>query len=256
MRGRLAKLRTVETPEPAVDPEKQPLRERVWALLQREGAARFPGAHGRIPNFVGAEACAVRLGEIAEWRKAQAIKANPDSPQTAIRRRALEEGKIVYMAVPRLREEKCFLELDPRLIPSPSKGASIQGASSYGRAVGLDDMRKIDFVVCGSVVVNRRGERLGKGGGYSDLEFALARQAGLISETTPILTTVHPLQLAREALPWRVHDIPVDYIVTPEEIIHTEPVHPRPRGILWGFLPKEKIAAIPILQRRFTRPRE
>jgi 5-formyltetrahydrofolate cyclo-ligase len=256
MQGRLAKLQTVEMREPTVDPEKQPLREHVWALLQREGAARFPGAHGRIPNFVGAEACAARLGEIAEWRRAQAIKANPDSPQTAVRRRALEEGKIVYMAVPRLREEKCFLELDPRLIPSPSRAASIQVASSYGRAVSLDDMRKIDLVVCGSVVVNRRGERLGKGGGYSDLEFALARQAELISETTPILTTVHPLQIVREALPWRVHDIPVDYIVTPAEIIRTEPVHPRPRGILWEFLPAEKIAAIPILRQRFTRPRQ
>ena len=68
--------------------------------------------------------------------------------------------------------------------------------------------------------------------------------------------TVHPLQIVREALPWRVHDIPVDYIVTPEEIIRTEPVHPRPRGILWEFLPEEKIAAIPILRQRFTRPRK
>jgi 5-formyltetrahydrofolate cyclo-ligase len=167
---------------------------------------------------------------------------------------ALNSNRVVVATIQRHADP--FTDIDPRLIPSPSKAASIQGASSYGRAVGLDDMRKIDFVVCGSVVVNRRGERLGKGGGYSDLEFALARQAELISETTPILTTVHPLQLVREALPWRVHDIPVDYIVTPEEIIHTEPVHPRPRGILWEFLPKEKIAAIPILQRRFTRPRE
>jgi 5-formyltetrahydrofolate cyclo-ligase len=28
-------------------------------------------------------------------------------------------------------------------------------------------------VVCGSVAVNRQGARVGKGGGFSDLEFAL-----------------------------------------------------------------------------------
>ena len=87
----------------AAPSEKQAIRERIWALLEQRRAARFPGAHGRIPNFLGAEACADRLAKIEPWRKARAIKANPDSPQTAIRRRALEEGKIVYMAVPCLR---------------------------------------------------------------------------------------------------------------------------------------------------------
>ena len=33
---------------------KQAIRERVWALLERERVARFPGATGRIPNFAGA----------------------------------------------------------------------------------------------------------------------------------------------------------------------------------------------------------
>jgi hypothetical protein len=37
---------------------KQAVRERVWALLERQRAARFPGATGRIPNFAGAPAVA------------------------------------------------------------------------------------------------------------------------------------------------------------------------------------------------------
>jgi hypothetical protein len=32
---------------------KQAIRERIWALLERERAARFPGVEGRIPNFAG-----------------------------------------------------------------------------------------------------------------------------------------------------------------------------------------------------------
>ncbi len=114
--------------------------------------------------------------------------------------------------------------------------------------MGLEEMREIDLVVCGSVVVTRRGERLGKGGGYSDLEFALAREAGLLSDSTPILTTVHPLQIVEEELPWRPHDIPVDIILTPDEVIRTERRRPRPTGLLWDFLEEEKIAEIPVLQ--------
>jgi 5-formyltetrahydrofolate cyclo-ligase len=40
---------------------KQAVRERVWALLERERVARFPGATGRIPNFAGAPATATPL---------------------------------------------------------------------------------------------------------------------------------------------------------------------------------------------------
>lgn len=44
---------------------------------------------------------------------------------------------------------------------------------------------------------------------HSDL-----RAAGKLSRDTPILTTVHPVQLIDEAIPREVHDIPADYIVT------------------------------------------
>lgn len=51
------------------------------------------------------------------------------------------------------------------------------------------------MVVCGSVAVNRRGTRLGKGAGYSDIEVALLQEAGLIGPSTVIMTTVHPPQV-------------------------------------------------------------
>jgi 5-formyltetrahydrofolate cyclo-ligase len=86
--------------------DKEEVRQRVWALLEEQGAARFPGARGRIPNFVGAEAAAALLAEQTEWEAAETLKANPDSPQLPVRRRARKDGKQLYMAVPRLRDEK------------------------------------------------------------------------------------------------------------------------------------------------------
>jgi 5-formyltetrahydrofolate cyclo-ligase len=230
---------------------KAAIRDRIWALLQQKKAARFPGAVGRIPNFVGAEACAQLLSRAIIWQKAKVLKVNPDSPQRAIRQRALAEGKTVYMAVPRLRSEKPFIELDPRKLKcSPYAASSIKGAAKYGRAVTLQEVKAIDLVVCGSVAVNRRGARVGKGGGYSDLEFALLTEQGKIGSRTPIVTSVHPLQLVDDELPMTIHDIPLSAIVTPEEIIDIKKPRARPRGIYWDMLPEEKIADIPALQAR------
>jgi 5-formyltetrahydrofolate cyclo-ligase len=229
---------------------KQQIRDRIWETLQRRGVALFPGAVGRIPNFDGAtQAAELALG-LRVWRQASALKCNPDSPQLPLRRAALREGKTLYMAVPRLRQERCFIELDPdRLGPRADAAATIRGSFRYGRQVTVDELRPIDLVVCGSVAVNRGGARLGKGGGYSDLEYALAFAAGKLSSDTPILTTVHSLQLIEEDIPREVHDIPVDYIVTPEGVIETQTSLPRPEGIYWKLLPPEKIDAIPALRK-------
>jgi 5-formyltetrahydrofolate cyclo-ligase len=228
---------------------KDEVREQVWSLIREQRVARFPGAHGRIPNFVGAEACAGLLAGKPYWKRATVLKANPDSPQRAIRHRALAEGKIVYMAVPRLRDEKPFIELDPaKLDCSPYAASSIKGAAKVGRPVGLDEVKKIDLIVCGSVAANRRGARVGKGGGYSDLEFALLTEAKKISARTLIVSSVHPLQILDEDLPMTEHDIPLSAIVTPDEVIEIGSSFSRPRGIYWNRLEVDKSDTIPILK--------
>ena len=149
---------------------KQAVREHVWALLEREGVARFPGAKGRIPNFAGAPAAAARLASHPAWRAARVLKANPAAPQLPVRARALADGKLLYMAVPRLRAERPFLLLDPqRLDVPPRRAASIAGAARAGRQLAVEALHPVDLVVCGSVAVNRQGARVGKGGGFSDL---------------------------------------------------------------------------------------
>jgi 5-formyltetrahydrofolate cyclo-ligase len=230
---------------------KDSIRKIIWKRLRERKVARFPGAEGRIPNFIGAEACARLLSETPYWKQAKVLKVNPDSPQRAIRHAALKEGKILYMAVPRLRSEKPFIELDPeKLKCSAYAASSIKGAGIYGRPVNLEEMKKIDVIVCGSVAVNHRGARVGKGGGYSDLELALLTEEKKIGRNTPIVTSVHPLQIVNEEIPMMEHDIPVTCIITPDEIIETKTVMKKPKGIYWKLLPAEKIKAIPVLKAR------
>jgi 5-formyltetrahydrofolate cyclo-ligase len=235
---------------------KQAVRERVWALLERKRVARFPGAKGRVPNFAGASEAAARLASLPEWRAARVVKSNPDAPQLPVRARALADGKLLYMAVPRLTDERPFVLLDPaRLEVPPRRAASINGSARAGRRIGVADLEPVDLVVCGSVAVNRQGARVGKGGGFSDLEFALLVEAGLIGPDTVVATTVHPLQVLKEALPETDHDFRLDMIVAGEEVIACRRTR-RPGGILWDHLDAAKIAAIPALAARAPgRPR-
>jgi 5-formyltetrahydrofolate cyclo-ligase len=219
---------------------KQEVRDRTWTRLEREGAARFPGAKGRIPNFRGAEQAAARLAELGPWQQAATIKANPDAPQLPVRRRARKDGKTLYMAVPRLTEPKPFVLVqgDP----------TIKRAMKEGCPLAVGELEPIDLVVCGSVAVNRHGVRVGKGGGYSDLELALLTERGLITDDTTIATTVHPLQLTDEDLPETEHDFRVDLIVTPHDVIRPAKRHrKRSPGILWDHLDAGKRSTIPVL---------
>ncbi len=163
---------------------------------------------------------------------------------------ALKAGKVVYQAVPRLQRRKPFIELDPTKLEKSSlwHASSIRGAFAQGRAVAIAEMSPIDVIVAGSVAVSRDGTRLGKGGGYSDLEYALCREAGLTTVDTPIVTTVHPLQVVPEGeIHMTPHDISLNWFATPEEVVETPSSHPRPQGILWEEL-GEKLAEIPVLQ--------
>jgi 5-formyltetrahydrofolate cyclo-ligase len=218
--------------------------------MEIRGVGRFPGATGRIPNFVGAERAALQLQGLRAWREARTVKINPDAPQLAVRRMALREGKVVYMAVPRLWSLDCFLELDPvRLGPRALQAASIRGAERLGRPIGIEALPPLDLIVCGAVAVNAPGARVGKGGGFTDLEYGLLVEAGRVCPRTPIVTTVHPAQILPESIEMRPHDIPMDVVVTPEGVMVVRPTFPRPRGLYRDALAPEKIAEVPIIQR-------
>jgi len=102
----------------------------------------------------------------------------------------------------------------------------------------------VDAKVMGSVAVDPWGGRVGKGGGYSDLEYALLRELNLVTEATPLITTVHDLQVLHDRIPMKPHDVPVDFIVTPTRLLPTKKVHSRPRGISWELLSLQRRSQI------------
>ena len=180
------------------------------------------------------------------------IKINPDAPQRGVRIRALRQGKLLLMPTPRLREG--FWLLDPAMLAPNQlfKASSISGAATLGIPIGLDDLPLIDLLVFGSVAVSPAGDRVGKGEGFAELEFATLRTLGRVPDDVVIATTVHDAQVV-DAIPREAFDVTLDLICTPTRTIRVKRGGPRPAGVLWDRLPAQRRAEMPILEELYQR---
>lgn len=237
------------------DLAKKRIREQTWKYLEDHDIARFPRpVYNRIPNFVGAEEAASKIRKLIEFSKAEVVKVNPDSPQIHVRQIVLEERKTLLMPTPRLSGG--FLRLEwKRIKGSIGRAVSISGAFKFGRKTSLSKLPSIDLVVAGSVAVSLKGGRVGKGEGYSELEYGILRERKLVNDDVKIVTTVHDCQVVG-TFPLKKHDIPVDYILTPTRVHETNPVTPKPTGIYWELVTEEMLRSMPILKElRRTQPK-
>jgi 5-formyltetrahydrofolate cyclo-ligase len=231
---------------------KDAVRAEIWRSLEATGTAVGP-AWSLIPNFVGADVAAWRLAQTDEWKRARTIKTNPDAPQIPIRLRALYEGKIVYAPVPYLTKSFPYLRVDPRKMTekgiSFEMAATSQGFVEHGEALQFEDVEPLDFCVVGSVAVGRGGGRTGKGAGFADLETAIFRELGIVSDATPIATTVHSSQLVDDSrVVIEAHDTPLDIIATEAELIRTDHPERKPHGVDWDRVRADQYESIPFLK--------
>lgn len=174
-----------------------------------------PDCHGRIPDFKGANEAADNLRSIDEWKMSQTIFTSPDTALIKVRENVMQDKKCLIMASPKILNG--YIELNPEDVINHEKEAStIKGAFKYGKMI--DNLPKVDMVVEGSVAVDRHGARLGKGGGYGDREIETLRKDNSITNETPIVSTVHEVQII-EKVATEPHDQKINMVVTPERIL-------------------------------------
>ena len=234
---------------------KQIIRKKVWDFIEANNLANFPRpVYNRIPNFKGAAKAGSKVGELEEFKKAGTIKVNPDKPQEEVRYQVLSHRKTLLVPTPRLRQGLFNKLLNNENFPKQhlKKLASRQGIDVHSVPIPLDTKLNINVVVIGSVAVDRLGHRIGKGEGFADLEFALATECHqhAMSDNTVVITTVHECQVFAK-LPQSLftqHDVPVDIIVTPSEIIRVASPLTKPKGIIWNMLTNEKMRQVKLLQ--------
>ncbi|CAI5978552.1 unnamed protein product [Closterium sp. NIES-65] len=147
-------------------------------------------------------------------------------------------NKLLLTPQPRLRTG-FFSRLSADHIPPDQllAACTAAGVARHGVPVALEDKVAVDMVVLGSVAVDpTTGARLGKGEGFAELEYGILRWMGAVTDDTPVVTTVHDCQLvAAGAIPTsnlRQHDLPVDIICTPTQIIRVSSRIPKPSGDL------------------------
>ncbi|GMH36991.1 hypothetical protein BSKO_04864 [Bryopsis sp. KO-2023] len=232
---------------------KWAIRKRVWDFMEENNIARMPRpVHHRIPNFDGADRAADRLAQLPEFQSAQCIKVNPDTPQKPVRFHVLNSGKTLLTPQPRLRTG-FFSSLNKLSVPSQSsrEACTSAGVQKFGSPLGLNADVKVDLVLVGSVAVHPvTGARIGKGEGFAELEYGILRWMGAISDKTLVITTIHDEQIAEDLPSDKLleHDVPVDVIVTPTQVIWTTPTKEKPSGILWHKLSPEKLSQIRVLR--------
>ncbi|XP_072926456.1 methenyltetrahydrofolate synthase domain-containing protein isoform X4 [Hemitrygon akajei] len=193
---------------------KWDIRQKVWDYMEENNLANFPRpVHHRIPNFKGAYDACNKIKNLDCFIKAREVKVDPDKPLEGVRL------------------------------------AALQGVKDFSVPVRLDAKVHIDLVVVGSVAVSKEGWRIGKGEGFADLEYSMMVSMGSIDENTVVVTTVHDCQLLD--IPEELmddHDLIVDYILTPTQVIKTDCKRSKPQGIIWSKVDSGMMKKIPILK--------
>lgn len=222
--------------------EKEFIRQQIWKRLT--DLRLSSSVSHSIPPFKGQEQAAERLRRLEPYVKARRVFVPPDSAQFQVRLNVLWDGKTLVMATPRLRDG--FYGADNSM-PQHLWAHAVHsfGIRRWGRRLttSKDGVGEIDLLVTGAVAVSLCGERIGKGTGYFDGEYAILREVGSIVAETPVVALVHDIQVYDE-LPWQEKDVSVDFIVTPTRVIAVESPRPRPSGIDWHQTDRRTIAAM------------
>ena len=238
-------------------PWKWVIRKRIWDYMEEKDIARQPRpVHHRIPNFVGADEAAARLGDLPEFQAARCVKVNPDTPQRPVRQMVLERDKVLLTPQPRLRTGFFSTVSVKDNLPAGGTIADLtnsKGVAEHGTPIGLDAKYAVDLVVVGSTAVcPSTGARVGKGEGFAELEWGILSLMGnLDAASTIVVTTVHDCQVVDDMPGGALtkHDVPVDVIVTPTRVIRVgEGRAPKPSGVYWDLLSPQKLAQIRVLQ--------
>jgi 5-formyltetrahydrofolate cyclo-ligase len=197
---------------------KQSMRKMIWNEMITQGISGSD-FYGRIPDFKGSKQAAELLRKTSEWKKSFTIFVSPDTAQKKVRENCLIDGKTLIMATPKLLNG--YIIINPKSVEGCEKeAATIKGAFDCG--ITLESFPVVDMVVEGSVAVDISGGRLGKGGGYGDMEISHLIEMGAIQINTPIVSTVHDIQII-ENVPNESHDQKINMIVTPQNVFRINP---------------------------------
>lgn len=175
-----------------------------------QNIARFPlPIYGRIPNFEGSNIASQKIRLLEEYKDALCVFTGPDFALKALRDLILKDGKILAYSTPHMKE---FKMLKGRF------NTTIKNLIKFGNPL----KEKVDIAIVGSVAVDLKGNRIGKGSGYGDQEIKFLQEkfrgpnfiAGTIVHSSQVFEDFANLSES--------HDIKISFILTEKELIKIE----------------------------------
>lgn len=229
-------------------------REQVWTRLR---AVALPDSRFHynfaeyIPDFAGSDAALEKVVALPAYQQANFLFITPDNCLTALRERALLDGKTIVVSTYGIY--RGLILLSPDLVPAGQErfASWLDGLEYFGRPVTLAELAggpRFDLLVTGAAAVSTDGIRFGKGHGFFDVEWGMFYEIGVVTQSTPVVAVVHDVQVVDEPLEPSPTDTIVDTIITPSRRLDVSRKHARPTGILWERLDPAMLASIPPLQ--------
>lgn len=226
-------------------------REEVWRTLRTIATpdSRFHWDFSAfIPDFPGSVRCAERVRDLDAYRRSELVFVTPDNSTEALRAQMITDGRPFLMTTYGI--QRGFLHLEPGEVPPEDRryAATLDGMDRYAHPVTLADIAAlptIGLLVTGGSAVSTGGVRFGKGHGFFDLEWALLSEIGAVSADVEIADVVHECQVVDGELAAEPHDVPVDWIVTPDRVIRVEGVDRAPGTVYWDLLGDGELADVP-----------
>lgn len=226
-------------------------RERIWAAL-RDVARPDSRFHWDFSSFIcdfeGSDRATERVRGLDAWRDAERVFVTPDNSTERLRRAAMIDGKSLLVTTYGIR--RGFLLLDAATVAAAevSYAATLDGLDVYARPVTLAELQDgppLRVLVTGGSAVSRNGIRFGKGHGYFDLEWAMLSEIGLTDAQSEVVDVVHDCQYVDSDLEPEVHDVAVDWIVTPTRAIHVDGLQRPPGRVFWDLLVGTELEHLP-----------
>lgn len=243
------------TPSPGGSPVPLPDKSALRDELGQRWAGLWPasGAPERPPAFAGINRAAERLRRQPEYLRANLLAVMPDPALLQVRINALQDGKVLLVATPGLKQG--LVRVTGQDVPLPLRSRELRGGALFkaGKPLRLPGARlgKVGLMVGAVVAVDGQGGTLGDGRGLLDLFCALLLSLGAAGPRTPLAVLAAEEQVASEALPQEPWDRGADLIVTPERALRPAgPAHPAPE--LEGLPPA--LARLPLVKAALGMP--
>jgi 5-formyltetrahydrofolate cyclo-ligase len=232
-------------------PEKQALRDELglrWAELWPAS-----GAPERPPAFAGINRAAERLRRQPEYLRATLLAVMPDPALLQVRINALQDGKVLLLATPGLKQG--LVRITNQDVPLPQRSRDLRGGALFkgGKPLRLPGAKlgKVGLMVGAVVAVDEQGNTLGDGRGLLDLFCTLLTSLGAAGARTSLAVLAAAEQITPTPLPQDPWDRGADIIVTPERTLRPAgAAHPAPS--LEGLPPS--LARLPLVKAALGMP--